>query len=142
MATSTKTLTPTNQTITIPDMTERPNVSLLTDGIGKEADAINALNSNLAELTKTMHGTTVSLDSYTSADYTFPSDGYLVATCESSSSAKAIVQIKDSGGYNFAKLGGWSNSTYASYSCYVKKGMKARVITLENNGHVTFEPFL
>ncbi len=46
MATSTKTLNPTNQTITIPDMTERPNVSLLTDGIGKEADAINALNSN------------------------------------------------------------------------------------------------
>ena len=50
MATSTKTLTPTNQTITIPDMTERPNVSLLTDGIGKEADAINALNSNFGSL--------------------------------------------------------------------------------------------
>ena len=48
MATTTKTLTPTNQTITIPDMTERPNVSLLTDGIGKEADAINTLNSNLS----------------------------------------------------------------------------------------------
>ena len=53
MATSTKTLTPTNQTITIPDMTERPNASVLTDGIGKEADAINALNSNLAVKTGT-----------------------------------------------------------------------------------------
>ena len=50
MATSTKTLTPTKQTITIPDMTERPNVSLLTDGIGKEADAINALNSKIANV--------------------------------------------------------------------------------------------
>lgn len=99
------------------------------------------LNSNLAELTKTTRGTTISLDSYTSADYTFLSDGYLVATCESSSSAKAIVQIKDSNGNNFAKLGGWSNSTYATYSCYVKKGMKARVITLENSGHVNYEPF-
>ena len=48
MATTTKTLAPTNQTITIPDMTERPNASVLTDAISKEADAINALNSNIA----------------------------------------------------------------------------------------------
>ena len=47
MATTSKTLAPTNQTITIPDMTERPNASVLTDAIGKEADAINALNSNI-----------------------------------------------------------------------------------------------
>lgn len=47
MATSTKTLTPTNQTVTLPDMTERPNASVLVDGIGKEADAINALDSKL-----------------------------------------------------------------------------------------------
>lgn len=44
MATTTKTLTPTNQTITLPDMTERPNASVLVDGIGKDADAINALS--------------------------------------------------------------------------------------------------
>jgi hypothetical protein len=47
MATTTKTLTPTNQTITLPDMTERPDASVLVDGIGKDADAINALASNI-----------------------------------------------------------------------------------------------
>ena len=47
MATTTKTLTPTNQTVTLPDMTERPNASVLVDGISKEADAINALNSKV-----------------------------------------------------------------------------------------------
>jgi len=47
MATTTKTLTPTNQTITLPDMTERPNASVLVDGIGKDADAINALSEQL-----------------------------------------------------------------------------------------------
>ena len=49
MATTTKTLTPTNQTITLPDMTERPNASVLVDGISKEADAINALNSKISD---------------------------------------------------------------------------------------------
>ena len=47
MATTTKTLTPTNQTITLPDMTERPNASVLVDGIGKDADAINALSEQI-----------------------------------------------------------------------------------------------
>ena len=50
MATTTKTLTPTNQTITLPDMTERPNASVLVDGIGKDADAINALSEQIANL--------------------------------------------------------------------------------------------
>ena len=49
MATTTKTLTPTNQTITLPDMTERPNASVLVDGIGKDADAINALDTKMGK---------------------------------------------------------------------------------------------
>jgi len=49
MATTTKTLTPTNQTITLPDMTERPDASVLVDGIGKDADAINALSDQIAK---------------------------------------------------------------------------------------------
>lgn len=48
MATTTKTLTPTNQQITLPDMTERPNNSTQVDSIGKLADAVNALNSNFS----------------------------------------------------------------------------------------------
>jgi hypothetical protein len=51
MATTTKTLTPTNQTITLPDMTERPDASVLVDGIGKDADAINALSDQIANKT-------------------------------------------------------------------------------------------
>ena len=50
MATTTKTLTPTNQTITLPDMTERPNASVLVDGIGKEADAIEAAVEKVLDL--------------------------------------------------------------------------------------------
>ena len=49
MATTTKTLTPTNQTITLPDMTERPDASVLVDGIGKEGDAINALSDQMSQ---------------------------------------------------------------------------------------------
>ena len=54
MATTTKTLTPTNQTITLPDMTERPDASVLVDGIGKDADAINALSDQMEPLSVTV----------------------------------------------------------------------------------------
>ena len=56
MATTTKTLTPTNQTITLPDMTERPDASVLVDGIGKDADAINALSDQIGTLNSKITG--------------------------------------------------------------------------------------
>ena len=47
MATS-KTLTPTNVTISIPEMTDQPDTSVLANCVDKTADAVNALNTNLA----------------------------------------------------------------------------------------------
>lgn len=49
MATS-KTLTPTNVTIQIPAFTDAPDQRVNSNCIDKEADAINALNSNIANL--------------------------------------------------------------------------------------------
>ena len=46
MATS-KTLAPTNVTISIPAMTDAPDASVFSNCVDKEADAINALNSQL-----------------------------------------------------------------------------------------------
>lgn len=46
MATS-KTLAPTNVTISIPAMADAPDASVFSNCVDKEADAINALNSNL-----------------------------------------------------------------------------------------------
>ena len=43
MATS-KTLTPTNVTISIPEMTDQPNASVFSNCVDKEADAINSLS--------------------------------------------------------------------------------------------------
>ena len=48
MAATTKTLTPTNQTISIPAFTDKPDNRLQTDSTSKLADAVNALNSNKA----------------------------------------------------------------------------------------------
>ena len=47
MATS-KTLTPTNVTISIPEFTDQPDQRVNSNCIDKEADAINALSSKLA----------------------------------------------------------------------------------------------
>ena len=52
MATS-KTLAPTNVTISIPAMTDAPNASVISNCIDKEADAINALNSQIVKILKT-----------------------------------------------------------------------------------------
>ena len=49
MATS-KTLTPTNVTIQIPAFTDKPDQRVNTNCIDKEADAINALDSKIANL--------------------------------------------------------------------------------------------
>ena len=51
MATS-KTLAPTNVTISIPEMTDAPNASVLANCADKEADAINALNSQISTPTE------------------------------------------------------------------------------------------
>ena len=50
MAATTKTLTPTNQVISIPAFTDKPDNRLQADSTGKLADAVNALNSNTQQL--------------------------------------------------------------------------------------------
>ena len=55
-----KTLTPTNVTIQIPDFTDRPDQRVTNNCIDKEADAINALNSKIASLIATQSFTTTS----------------------------------------------------------------------------------
>ena len=49
MATS-KTLTPTNVTIQIPEFTDQPDQRVNSNCIDKEADAINALNNKIANI--------------------------------------------------------------------------------------------
>ena len=56
MATS-KTLAPTNVTISIPAMTDAPNASVISNCLDKEADAINALNSQINGYTTMSNGT-------------------------------------------------------------------------------------
>lgn len=65
MATS-KTLAPTNVTISIPAMTDQPDASVFSNCVDKEADAINALNSQIAnKIGSTIIGTISSVNSAT-----------------------------------------------------------------------------
>lgn len=58
MATS-KTLTPTNVTIQIPDFTEKPDQRVNSNCIDKEADAINALNTNITSFSQAIDTVTI-----------------------------------------------------------------------------------
>ena len=50
MAATTKTLTPTNETISIPAFTDKPDNRLQTDSTSKLADAVNALSEQIGTL--------------------------------------------------------------------------------------------
>lgn len=76
MATS-KTLTPTNVTISIPEMTDRPDQSVNSNCIDKEADAINALNSKTPSIKVITDTVTVNTSDGT-ADMT---DSFITTSC-------------------------------------------------------------
>lgn len=85
-------------------------------------------------------GSAITLDSYTSSDYTFPSDGYLSVTMGASATARASVALKDADGQAIGEMGAYSNGDYPSYLLFVRKGMKVRVSGIANSGHVYFYP--
>lgn len=96
----------------------------------------------LSRMNSNGFASTVNLASYTSSNYTFPSDGYVVASCGSASNSKAVVQIYDrTANMNFT-IGGWGNGTYMAHAMFVKKGMQARAVTIENNGVAYFCPLV
>ena len=101
----------------------------------------NIINSIVVRTNANVRGSQVVLDSYTSSDYTFPSDGYLSVACNAAANASAFATIKDSSGNSFALIGsGNSNGTYPAWSTFVKKGMKVRTAEVANGGHVYFNP--
>ena len=88
--------------------------------------------------------TGVLLDSYTNSFYTCPQDGYVVASCAAQPTSKAICRLygATSSDNYYVQLGGWSNSLYATWAVFARKGMRVKVITLENSGHVLFTPIV
>lgn len=96
----------------------------------------------VAYLMRSDFGSVVELTSQTSADYVFPCDGYLVASCGAASNAKAIARIWGTDGSANFNLGGWGNGSFATWATHVKKGMKMRTITIENYGRVYFIPIV
>lgn len=91
-------------------------------------------------LTKHDITTYVDLASYTSTWYTFPSDGYLTASCGSSSNSIAIGRVGGSSLNATFSFGGYGNGTYGSWTTFVRAGMKAQAVRLENSGTLYFRP--
>jgi len=70
---TTKTLKPTNVTISIPDFTDQPDQRVNSNCIDKEADAINALSEHIDKTCYANHSSatsyTIPLNGYTSGNY-------------------------------------------------------------------------
>lgn len=104
---------------------------------------IVSINNSLTQLEVNNLGARVDISSYTTLQnlYECPSDGFLCADLTATTNAKCIIRIfGNSGTTNQLSIGGWANSTYGSYSCFVRKGMKAQVATIENSGKAYFIP--
>ena len=112
MAVTTKTLTPTNQTVTLPDMTERPDASVLVTDISREVDAINALNSTISNKIKLLGNTPAS------KDYTIDGSSRLIMFAIGTNDQRAaVVSVfsNASGAISIAEIGG-NNHTAISFS--------------------------
>ena len=114
MATS-KTLAPTNVTISIPAMTDAPNASVISNCLDKEADAINALNSQITNLDNKTAEKTITKESQssdTTLKFTFTGNRYtaLVFKTDNMSANSGIYAItfKASGVTTIDKLSGSS----------------------------------
>ena len=112
MATS-KTLAPTNVTISIPAMTDAPNASVLSNCIDKEADAINTLNSQIGSIQYYYKNIGTSYSSYIErleaaiAQSDFPT-GKAVVGCILSGSYHFISGYLDSSKNGFMTFGNFA----------------------------------
>ena len=93
MATS-KTLTPTNVTIQIPEFTDQPDQRVNSNCIDKEADAINALNNNIANIVKTVTVTNVTPTSTGAVAITIPT-GYALIGGKASGNPAVCIPRND-----------------------------------------------
>lgn len=110
MATS-KTLTPTNVTISIPEFTDQPDQRVNSNGIDKLADAVNALNTHVENLSATTISNLSDVPVNSQGRLTFnagvsPTGSQLAANYQCyGSSTRRTITITDVGG----------SSDYVSY---------------------------
>lgn len=109
MATS-KTLAPTNVTISIPAMTDAPDASVFSNCVDKEADAINALNSQIAQGMRSIEKSTTATAA--TLKFTFTGDRYsaLVFKTDNQGGSSGIYAItyKKTYGHSVEKIVGSS----------------------------------
>ena len=84
--------------------------------------------------------TGIDISGYKAQDYVVPKDGYVTASCGSASTSKAIARIYAKDSSNNFSIGGWGNGTYGAWATFVKRGMRVRAVTVENNGYIAFIP--
>lgn len=89
MATN-KTLAPTNETISIPAMTDVPDASVFSNCVDKEADAINTLNSKIGNIDWSARGTQIPNNSDINS-YKTPGKYYSSSTSATSTMSNAPV---------------------------------------------------
>lgn len=126
MATS-KTLAPTNVTISIPAMADAPDASVFSNCVDKEADAINALNSHF--VTTSASGTT---DSNGNLVTNFSRNDYVVLNANAGGNLVLNwVQAQTDGGkivlkvVNSNTLGNVSNAQVTVYLMLYKTNLSA-----------------
>ena len=73
--------------------------------------------------------------------FTAPSDGFITCSTATAFNATAAVEVygKDRDD-SFIRLGGSGNSTFATWSMFIRKGMRVKPYSITNGGSVFFTP--
>ena len=113
---------------TMPSAYPASNTTFDNTGTGMSAttvqNALTELNSNLSANTL---GTQVDLKAYTyESKYTFPKDGYVIASTDNTVGSTAVVNIYDKNGVGLSNIVARTSTANAPVSLvtYVKAGMQ------------------
>lgn len=94
----------------------------------------------MPEINKNKLNNAVNITDYTSSDYVFPSDGYLVLNATSTTTTFIRGRIEAANGINFNVSCSYLQGNSAN-ALYVRKGMKYRTVQNDNNGVAAFYGF-
>lgn len=107
---------------------------------GTLANQISSLKATVDRALGTVRTAVIDIASYNTVSnmYTFPHDGYVVASSETATSGLIRVAICDCDGYPVSFIYHTITDIYQIYSVYVKKGMKAYASIVASGAIVQF----
>ena len=137
---TTKTIQPTGTTITVPAMTDAPNMSVVATDIDRITDAANQLNTIKANIAQS-YGTNLSWTVTGSQSVLVISNYYLVLVWTPSTTDISILVINSSGAYTKSGSGGSVSFGATSSDSTYTLSRSGSTVTVSSSSNQSYKVF-